>query len=85
MEEQIDTDLSSFAWYDLHVRQTVPFLVTANFGGVTEAQVVCVAPDQVVEGGREPAQRSGAACGWPNSIWTMIAAFVVNGVVNRYL
>lgn len=77
IDGELDADPSSFVWYDNHVRQTVPFLVTANFGGVTETQVVCVAPSKVVEGGREPAQRSAGSLGRPSSDWLAVAVAVM--------
>ena len=81
----MDANPASYAWYDLYIRQTIPFLVTANFGGVTEAQVVCVAPNDVVEGGREPAQSSAASFGRSSSSWAVVAAFMVVGTVSMCL
>jgi hypothetical protein len=85
MDGQVDADPSSYAWYDIYVRQTVPLLVAANFGGVTEAQVVCVAPNKVAEGGREPAQRSAGPLGRSSCSWSVVAASIVLGAVSIYL
>ncbi|KAF1933837.1 uncharacterized protein M421DRAFT_414891 [Didymella exigua CBS 183.55] len=81
-ERNVDIDPSSFVWYDTYVRQTVPFLVTANFlGGVTETQVVCVAPKEVVDGGRVPARTSVASLSWRSSSLVAVAVAVVANAV----
>ncbi|UPX13501.1 uncharacterized protein EKO05_0004007 [Ascochyta rabiei] len=72
----IDQNASDFTWYDLHVRQTVPFVISADFaGGVAETQVVCVAPREIVGRSRVPAEKSRACRRGPfSSWWTMGAA-----------
>lgn len=70
----VDRNASDFTWYDLYVRQTIPFVVGAQFsGGISETQVLCVSPDKVVEGGRLPAERSAASLSWQNSIFKEIS------------
>lgn len=84
--DTVDSDPSSFTWYDTYVRQTIPFLVTTNFlGGVTETQVVCVAPKEVVEGGRVPAQTSAAELSWRSSSWAAVAVFMAASAVSTLL
>lgn len=49
--DKADTNASDFMWYDRYIQQTVPFIVNAQFsGGISETQLVCVAPNEVVEG-----------------------------------
>lgn len=76
----VDSNASDFTWYDTYVRQTIPFVVSAQFaGGIPETQVACVAPKKVVEGGRRPADRSAASLDWRSPSWLVISvAMVVN-------
>lgn len=81
-----DTNPSSFVWYDTYVRQTVPFLVTTTFlGGVTETQVVCVAPKEVVEGGRVPVQKSAVRSSWRGSSWVAFKISVVFSIMSTLM
>ena len=74
----VDMNSSDFTWYDLYVRQTVPFVLSAQFSeGISETQVLCVAPKKVAEGGRLPAERSAAGLSWPNSIHKAISVATV--------
>ena len=77
----VDSNTSDFTWYDHYVRQTIPFVVGAQFsGGITETQVVCVAPKEIVEGGRVPEQSSTASPTSQNSSWLTIAVAVMAGL-----
>ncbi|KAF9699172.1 hypothetical protein EKO04_003258 [Ascochyta lentis] len=79
---RIDQNASSFTWYDLHVRQTVPFVVSAEFsGGIMETQVLCVAPREVVGGSRVPGAKSAAYRKWQFSSWSVVGAAVVANLV----
>ncbi|KAF6813772.1 hypothetical protein CMUS01_12765 [Colletotrichum musicola] len=49
-----DTDLESFEMYDLRVRQSIPFLITTRDSKGTHAEVLCIAPNNVTDGSREP-------------------------------
>ncbi len=63
---QRDFDISSFEWYDIRVQQPIPFIVV-GYGQASlnsnetrpDAQVVCVAPNSVVNGSRTPVLRFG--------------------------
>ncbi|KAH6062596.1 hypothetical protein HBI67_143530 [Parastagonospora nodorum] len=50
-ERYSDDEADDFAYYDLYVRQTRPWVITREG---KETQVLCVAPDALVEGSREP-------------------------------
>jgi hypothetical protein len=78
----VDKNGSDFTWYDIYVKQTVPFVVTASFsGGSSETQVLCVAPKDIVEGSRVPVQRSAAVRIGGSSGWVVMAAAVAVSVV----
>lgn len=51
-----DTEHDNFTWYDLHVQRPIPWVIAGAFdGGMDlETKVVCVAPNSVVNGSREP-------------------------------
>jgi hypothetical protein len=65
-----DRNASSFALYDLFIRRAVPIVLAASFSDdSTETQVVCVAPDHVAQGSREPEEdapwkNTGARISW---------------------
>jgi hypothetical protein len=85
-----DRNASSFVWYDLSVKRPVPFvLATSLDDGSIETQVVCVAPDHVADGSREPEEDEpweGASAGARNS-WlaagrmATVAAIAVAAVI----
>ena len=71
-------NVSDFSRYDLYVRQTIPFVVSAQFsGGISETQVLCVAPKEIAEGGRRPEQRSAASSNQHGLGWTTVAVAMV--------
>ena len=74
----VDSNASDFTSYDLYVRQTIPFVVSAQFsGGISETQVLCVVPKEIAKGGRVPAQRSAASPAWRSSSWmTVVVAMM---------
>lgn len=38
-----DKTIPDYVWYDIHMRQTIPIVVAAEFfGGVRETQVMCL-------------------------------------------
>lgn len=43
-----------FTYYDQIVRQPMPILLAVREGNTTAAQVVCVTPDKIAQGSREP-------------------------------
>ncbi|EEY23105.1 conserved hypothetical protein [Verticillium alfalfae VaMs.102] len=49
-----DEEENEFDVYDLRVQQTVPVLFTVQSGSQQKVHLVCVAPNKVVEGSREP-------------------------------
>ncbi|KAG7148394.1 hypothetical protein HYQ46_002744 [Verticillium longisporum] len=49
-----DEDENEFDVYDLRVQQTVPMLFTVQSGSQEKVYLVCIAPNKVVEGSREP-------------------------------
>ena len=58
---ETDTKASSFDWYDAHVEQSIPWIISGYMKPFTnsdevrnDSQVVCVAPNVVVEGSRQP-------------------------------
>ncbi|KAH6619985.1 hypothetical protein C7974DRAFT_224288 [Boeremia exigua] len=68
-----DKNTSDFLWYDIHAKQTVPFVVAAEFlGGVAETKVVCVAPNRIAEGGRTPVERSAASVSRQSTFWSAV-------------
>ncbi|KAF2632866.1 hypothetical protein BU25DRAFT_406181 [Macroventuria anomochaeta] len=70
-----DRNTSDFTWYDTFVKQTVPFVVAMEFlGGIAETQVLCVAPKNIAEGSRVPAQKSMASERWRPTSWMATAA-----------
>lgn len=80
--DKADTNASDFMWYDRYIQQTVPFIVNAQFsGGISETQLVCVAPNEVVEGGRVPAQISAASINRWDSGWIAIYVALTVSIV----
>ena len=74
-------NVSDFSRYDLYVRQTIPFVVSAQFsGGISETQVLCVAPKEIAEGGRMPEQRSAASSSQQGLGWTTVAVAMAVGL-----
>ena len=74
----VDRNASDFTWYDLYVRQTIPFVLSAQFSeGISETQVLCVAPKDVVVGGRMPAERSAASLTWQISVRKAISITMI--------
>jgi hypothetical protein len=77
----VDSNASDFTWYDLYVRQTIPFVVSAQFsGGISETQVLCVAPKEIAEGGRVPEQSSAASPAWRGLSWVTVFVATMAGL-----
>lgn len=71
--ETSDRDVGDFTYYDRYVQQVRPFVINIRGNGqVTRAKVVCVAPNQVVGGSRQPESGAGR---------TRVGMGVVVGVV----
>jgi hypothetical protein len=49
-----DRELEEYDAYDLRVRQPIPLLLTARSGDTRQSNMVCIAPNNVVEGSRTP-------------------------------
>jgi hypothetical protein len=49
-----DRELEEYDAYDLRVRQPIPLLLTARSGDSRQSKMVCIAPNNVVEGSRIP-------------------------------
>ncbi|KAH7251513.1 hypothetical protein BKA59DRAFT_472172 [Fusarium tricinctum] len=49
-----DRELEEYDAYDLRVRQPIPLLLTARSGDTRQSKMVCIAPNNVVEGSRTP-------------------------------
>jgi hypothetical protein len=56
------------ASYDLHVRQVMPWVITTSSGGDrTDAHVVCVSPNDAVNGSRGSAENDASCRSWQMS------------------
>ncbi|SPJ78593.1 uncharacterized protein FTOL_06982 [Fusarium torulosum] len=49
-----DRELEEYDAYDLRVRQPIPLLLTTRSGDSKQSKMVCIAPNNVVEGSRIP-------------------------------
>ena len=49
-----DNELETFDAYDLKVRQPIPILFSVQSGDVGDAKMVCIAPNNVLDGSRIP-------------------------------
>lgn len=49
-----DRELDEYDAYDLRVRQPIPLLLTARSGNTRQSKMVCIAPNNVVDGSRIP-------------------------------
>lgn len=85
---QRDRDAGSFESYDVSVKRPVPSVFAAYLAdGTTETHVVCVTPDHVAEGSREPEEEepwdllesAGARRSWviAGQVATVVAIAVV--------
>ena len=53
-QEPGDWELDSFEAYDLQVQQPVPLLVVTHYDGNVSPKMVCIAPNDLIEGSRVP-------------------------------
>ncbi|KAG9189895.1 hypothetical protein G6011_06763 [Alternaria panax] len=57
---EYDTDARSFTWYDQYVTRPVPMVVASVKDGKAQSKVMCISPDDVLEGSRVPADTVNA-------------------------
>lgn len=72
-------DRGNFDLYDKHVREAVPLVLSIKaLDGIVEHKVVCLAPDNVVDGSRDPESAAARV----SSRVSIIAALAVTGLIS---